>query len=259
VKSSRLNLIVALVLAVAAGVAVFVYTNSAKSVVQSTQQVQEVLVAKQVIPIGTNLADAVAQGLVGTDKYPTGTLPAGFLTKDVANGENAKLSVAQVSIAKGMILSSTNFTTTTEAKPNLGPLQVPSGLFAVSVSTPEADHVGGFIVPGLSVSVFCTVDQGAGGAAKGTPTSTIETTRTRLLVDKTTVIGVGNAATVAAANANATTNKNSAGLITLAANQTDTQKIIECTRVGQISLALLGNDTVAKPEAGVSGAELFKN
>ncbi|MEY4366735.1 MAG: hypothetical protein RLZ28_150 [Actinomycetota bacterium] len=258
-KSSRLNLFIALVLAIAAGVAVFVYTNSAKSVVQSTQQVQEVLVAKQVIPIGTNLADAVSQGLVSTDKYPTGTLPAGFLTKEVANGENAKLSVAQISIAKGMILSSSNFTTTSEAKPNLGPLQVPSGLFAVAVSTADADHVGGFIVPGLSVAVFCTVDQGAGGKADGTPSSTIETTRTRLLVDKATVIGVGNASSVAAANANATANKNSNGLITLAANQSNTQKIIECTRVGQISLALLGSDTVATPDEGVSGSELFEN
>lgn len=258
-KSSRLNLIVALVLAVAAGVSVFVYTNSAKSVVQSTQQVQEVLVAKQVIPIGTNLADAVAQGLVSTDKYPTGTLPAGYLTKDVANGENAKLSVAQVSIAKGMILTMSNFATTTEAKPNLGPLQIPSGMFAVAVGTADADHVGSFIVPGLSVAVFCTVDQGVGSSAKGAGASTIETTRTRLLVEKAIVIGVGNASTVAAANANTATNKNSNGLTTLATNQPDTQKIIECSRVGQISLTLLGGDTVAKPDEGVSGTELFRN
>ena len=39
----------------------------------------------------------------------------------------------------------------------------------------------------------------------------------------------------------------------------NTQKIIECTRVGQISLALLGSDTVATPDAGVAGTELFKN
>ncbi len=259
-KASRLNLVIALVLAVAAGIAVFAYTSSAKQVVQNTEQVQEVLVAKQVVPVGTTLYDARVQGMLETDKYPVGTLPAGYLTKDVANDDSAaKLRVAQVSIAKGMILSASNFGQVSDSKPNLGPLQVPAGKFAVAVTLADADHVGNFIVPGVDVAVFCTIDQatGASGGASGSSTTTI--TSTRLLVERATVIGVGNAATVAAANANIATNKNSNGLITLAADQMQTQKIIECSRAGQINLSLVGTGTVPTPDPGVPANDLFKN
>jgi Flp pilus assembly protein CpaB len=261
-KASRLNLVIALVLAVAAGIAVFAYTSSAKQVVQNTEQVQEVLVAKQVVPIGTTLYEARVQGLLEADKYPLGTLPNGYLTKDVANNDaTAKMRVAQVSIAKGMILTGANFGQTSESKPNLGPLQVPAGLFAVSVTLADADHVGTFLVPGVDVSVFCTIEKspGSSNSKAAANASTTPITVTRLLVNRATVIGVGNAASVAAANANITDGKNSNGLITLAADQTQTQKIIECTRAGQVNLSLVGIGTTPTPDAGAVANDLFQN
>ncbi len=260
-KASRLNLVIALVLALAAGISVFLYTSTARTAVQSTEQVQEVVVAKQVIPVGTTLADANAKGLLTTDKYPLGTLPAGYVTTAQVKATDATSRVSQVSIPKGMILNSSNFGLVTDDKPNLGPLQIPEGLFAVSVSAPDADHVGSFIVPGVDVAVFCTyssLTNASSGSSSSGNAQEQAALRTRLLVDSAKVIGVGNATTPAGAAANASGGKNSNGLITLAADQKNSQKIIQCSRDGLVYLSLLGNGTVAIPDEGVSSDNLFK-
>lgn len=259
-KASKLNLVIALVLALAAGASVFFYTSNAKtSVISAETNVQEVLIAKQVIPVGMLLSDAFAQNLIAKDTYPEASLPAGFLTPAAVNSPDpAHPLVAQVSIAKGMILGSTNFATVSVDKPNLGPLQVPAGKFAVSVSAPDADHVGSFVVPGVSVAVFCTYDNllsapATAGSANG------DHLETRLLVASSTVIGVGTATTPAQASANVADNKNSNGLVTLVANQRDSQKIVQCVRDGQIYLSLLGHGAVAVPGVGINNSNLFKN
>jgi len=260
VKASRLNLIIALVLAVAAGFSVWVYTAGAKTAVQSTEKVQQVLVAKKVIPVGTTLLEANTQGLIGTNTYPVASLPAGYLSVDAARDDTAaKLLVAQASVPAGTILGSNYFIAVTDSKPNVGPLQVPAGMFAVSVTTPDSDHVGTFIVPGVEVSVFCTVTELVGNTTNTSNPQSASALRTRLLVDQATVIAVGNATSIAQSNANATANKNSGGLITLAASQLNAQKIIHCTRDGQVYLALLGTGTAPTPDAGVSSENLFKN
>jgi Flp pilus assembly protein CpaB len=262
VKASRLNLVIALVLALAAGISVFLYTSTARTAVQSTEQVQEVVVAKQVIPVGTTLADANSKGLLTTDKYPVGTLPAGYITAEQVKATQAASRVSQVSIPKGMILNSSNFGLVTDDKPNLGPLQIPEGLFAVSVSAPDADHVGSFIVPGVDVAVFCTysslTNAGSNSSSGSGNAQEQAALRTRLLVDSAKVIGVGSATTPAAAAANSSGGKNSNGLITLAADQKNSQKIIQCSRDGLVYLSLLGTGTVAVPDEGVSSENLFK-
>lgn len=258
-KSSRLNLIIALVLAVAAGFSVWMYTSGAKTAVQSTEQVVKVVVAKKVIPVGTSLADAVSQGYVESNTYPKASLPTGYITTEVANDTaQSKLLVTQVSVPAGAILGSNYLVPVSEQKPNVGPLQVPAGMFAVSVTTPDSDHVGTFVVPGVDVAVFCTYTELSGNTTQNSAQSA-SALRTRLLVPEATVIAVGNATSVAASNANAAANKNSGGLITLAANQSNSQKIIQCTRDGQVYLALLGTDTKATPDDGVSTDNLFKN
>lgn len=259
-KASRLNLVIALVLALAAGASVFIYTSNAKTnVISAETNVQEVLIAKQVIPVGTLLADAFAQNLIAKDTYPQASLPNGVLTPDAVNHpDTAHPLVAQVSIPKGMILGSTNFATVSLDKPNLGPLQVPAGKFAVSVSAPDADHVGSFVVPGVRVAVFCTYDNLLSSPATAA-SANADHLETRLLVASSTVIGVGSATTPAQASANAADNKNSNGLVTLAANQRDSQKIVQCVRDGQIYLSLLGQGTVAVAGAGVNNSNLFKN
>jgi pilus assembly protein CpaB len=262
VKASRLNLIIALVLAVAAGFSVWVYTAGAKTAVQKTEEVQQVLVAKKVIPVGTTLTEANTQGLIGIDTYPVASLPAGYLkADDVRDAAVADKQVAQASVPAGTILGSNYFITVTDSKPNVGPLQVPAGMFAVSVATPDSDHVGTFIVPGVEVAVFCTyTDLQSGSSSTNTSSAqTADALKTRLLVDQATVIAVGAATTVGQANAAATAGKNANGLITLAANQGNAQKIIHCTRDGQVYLSLLGNGTAPTPDNGVSSENLFKN
>jgi len=258
VKASRLNLIIAIVLAIAAGISVWVYTAGAKTAVQNTEKVTEVLIAKKVIPVGTTLQQANAQGLVGKDTYPAGTVPSTALGITAVQVDNKPENlVAQVSVPAGSILGSNYFVTVTEeSKRSIGPLQVPAGQFAVSVTTPDSDHVGTFIVPGVQVAVFCTVTELLGNTSNPQVSSAL---RTRLLVDKATVIGVGNATTPAQATANATANKNAGGLVTLAADQANAQKIIHCTRDGQVYLSLLGTGTTPTPDTGVSTENLFKN
>ena len=259
-KASRLNLIIAIVLALAAGISVWVYTSGVKTAVQKTEKVQEVVIAKQVIPVGTSLADAVAQGLLTTTTYPEGSLPSGYITKDVANNPDTnKTLVAQVSVPKGSILGSNYFVTVTDTKPNVGPLQVPAGLFAVSVNTPDQDHQGTFVVPGVKVAVFCTYTELSGTTTNQNSAQSTSAVKTRLLVDEAQVIAVGAATSPAAANAAAASNKNAGALITLAADQKNTQKIIHCTRDGQVYLSLLGTGTTPTPDDGVSSENLFKN
>ena len=264
-KASRLNLIIALVLALAAGFSVFLYTSSAKTNVLSAERnVQEVLIAKQVIPVGTLLTDAYKQNLLTKDTYPEATLPSGYLTAAAVNAPDALHPlVAQVSIPKGMILSASNFAAVTLDKPNVGPLQVPAGKFAVSVTAPDSDHVGSFIVPGVNVAVFCTYTNlggaPAGAAASGSSSKNTDSLETRLLVASSTVIGVGSATTPAQAATNTAGNKASSGLITLAASQLETQKIVHCMRDGQVYLSLLGTGTVATPDTGVTTSNLFEN
>jgi len=90
--------------------------------VQSTEQVEKVLVAKKVIPVGTTLADAYAQGLVGSNTYPKASLPSGYTKVEVANDpEQAKLLVTQVSVPAGAILGSNYLVAVSAQKPKRWP------------------------------------------------------------------------------------------------------------------------------------------
>jgi pilus assembly protein CpaB len=65
------NIVIALVLAVVAAVLVIMYTGSIKNNADKSQSTVTVLVAKQDIPAGTKVSDAIAEGAFGTQSVVT--------------------------------------------------------------------------------------------------------------------------------------------------------------------------------------------
>ena len=74
------NIVIALVLAAVAAVLVIMYTGSIKHQADKSQSTVTVLVAKQDIPAGTKVSDAVAEGAFGTQSVVTKDEIPGALT-----------------------------------------------------------------------------------------------------------------------------------------------------------------------------------
>jgi pilus assembly protein CpaB len=74
------NIVIALVLAAVAAVLVIMYTGSIKHQADKSQSTVTVLVAKQDIPAGTKVSDAIAEGAFGTQAVVTKDEIPGALT-----------------------------------------------------------------------------------------------------------------------------------------------------------------------------------
>jgi pilus assembly protein CpaB len=242
-KRPIVPIVIAVLLAIVAGLLVFVYTRGAEDRAVEGQRVVSVLLSSSVIPLGMTLGDANAEGLIKSTEVTERLKPVGSLSE--VTSENSGL-VALGDIASGQILMSSSFGL---AVPVSAPLPVPDGMLAVTISIEVPAKVGSFLRPGSEVAVFDTVTT-PGDGPDAPPVLT-----TRVLLDRTQVLAIGDV--TAAQQSTATPDAWQNTLVTLAVDQIQAEKLVHATKTGSLYMGLLGETTTLKPSTGVNEQNLF--
>jgi pilus assembly protein CpaB len=234
-KRRGLTIVLAVLLAILGTTGVLVYVNHANARALAGQQAVNVLVAKSLIPAGTTAANAQAQGLLSTERLPASSVPADALTSVTADISSL---VTDANVEPGQLLLRPMLIAASQTTNGLA---VPSGMFAVSIQFCLPEAVAGNVHPGSTVAVFYTNipsgNQTAQDACNGTHALTAgQSTTTRLLLSKATVLSVGQAS-----QGNSSSGGGSVGLITLALSQSDAEKLIAASVNGLPYLALLAS------------------
>lgn len=243
-----LPIVLAVGLALVAAGLVFFYTRGAEQRAIEEQQPTTVLVTTSTVPRGISLGDAVAGGLVEQSQVPAAMAPTGAI--GAVTAENAQL-LSLNTLNPGQILLSTNFIA---ELPDVSPVAIPDGLIAISVELGDVQKVGNFLRPGAEVVIFNSF------STSGTPVEGETTTdlSTRVLVDRALILGIGEAASVAAPNPDGTTTAPPpSSLITLGVDQSEAEKIVQASQTGELYFGLLGNGTEIVKSNGTTAGNLF--
>ena len=133
-KRRALTIALAVLLAVLGTGGVLAYVNHANARALAGQQAVTVLIARQVIPAGTSAADAQAQGLLGTERLPSASVPADALT---AITPAISALVTDADVQPGQLLLRPMLVTSV---PSTSGLAIPRGMVAVAIQfcVPEA-------------------------------------------------------------------------------------------------------------------------
>ncbi len=187
--------------------------NMLKGQTHSSEQMVQIVVAANDIPIGTKLADRD----VTTAPFPRGSVPPGHFDR-----------VAQVR-GRGVVLPVTkgdfilaDKLAAEEAGSGL-PSLIPPGMRAVSVRVNDVVSVAGFVQPGTRVDVMATGLPGAGNEAQ-----------TTTVLENVAVIAVGRSLL----DRMATGETVNAAVITLLVSPDDAQRVTLASQEGRIQLAL---------------------
>lgn len=187
---------------------VFLYVNGVNDRAIADQQPQKVLVATSEIPAGMSGADAESAA-----KFAIRTLSKDSVAPDaLGDATSIQNQVALGTIFPGEQILSTKF----GASASTSRLVVPPGKLALSVQAGPQQSLGQFLAPGSHVVVFLTrPNQG-----------------TAVLLPDVEIIATGNQTLDGSGEADAS------GLLTLAVDQTQAQKVILGTKVGELYFAL---------------------
>lgn len=249
-KRPVLAIIIAVLLALGAGAAVFAYVTTAESRVLEQQAVATVVVARESVPEGMSLADAMADGLLVTETVPARLKPASAL--ESVTGTNGGL-VALSNLPAGQIVLAGGVGAEV---PQRQPIEVPDGQMAVTVLLDDPSKVGAFLRPGAHVAIFDTFAVEIESESVDGAGSTTTYYQTRPLLDDVVVLAVG-AVTRAEADA-AESQAWEAQLVTLAVTQDQAERLVHGTRTGALHFALLGEATQLTPSEGVTDQNLFQ-
>jgi pilus assembly protein CpaB len=239
----KILLIVAAVIAALGTAVVFLYVRGADNRANLKFAGKQVLIANAAISPGESLTTAKAAGKFETRTVTAGSLVPGFVT-DLAAIPNT--DVALTTIYPGEQILRNKFGANGAAASS--GLQIPSKQLAVSINLADPDRVAGFVNPGEKVAIFLT-DQNTG--------------KTRLLLPDVTVIGVGTTTVVATTTKDATgaqtTEQLPRTLMTLALNQTDSEKVIYASHSSGIiiTFALRTTGSQVAKTAGTGAATLY--
>ena len=120
---------------------------------------------------------------------------------------------------------------------------------AVSLELTDPDRVAGFLVPGASVAIY---------VSDVNP----DELSTRLLLEKVTVLGVGQTTTATSTTTTdagaETTATIPTTILTLSVNQDDAGRVIYASKHGLVTFALLTDTSKTGPDQGTTLDNLFK-
>lgn len=232
-KISRISYIVAIVLALIAGVAVYAYQASADQRALQGKAAVQVYVSQQDIPVGVKLSDIYLQGLAKKENFPADSLPVGAITDiTTANGD----LVVSHPITKGQLLLDSEVGTQAAAASQI---VVPDGQVAVSVNVDDSQRVANFLVPGAQVVVYYTA---------------ADRTSVRVLLPRADIIAVGSTSTSSTSSGTVVS-----PLVTLALPPADAARVVLATHNGTVYFGLLSKTTTVAPGSGVALQNLFGN
>jgi pilus assembly protein CpaB len=233
-KISRISYIVAIVLALIAGVAVYAYQSSADQRALQGKAAVQVYVSQQDIPVGVKLSDIYLQGLAKKENFPADSVPVGAISDiTTANGD----LVVSHPITKGELLLDSQVGTQAAAASQI---VVPDGQVAVSVNVDDSQRVANFLVPGAQVVVYYTA---------------ADRTSVRVLLPRADIIAVGSTSTSSTTGSGTVVSPS----VTLALPPADAARVVLATHNGTVYFGLLSKTTAVAPGSGVALNNLFGN
>ncbi len=232
----RILLIIAAVIAALGTLLVFLYVRSADARAADKIDAVEVLVATQPIAAGDSYDDALASGKIASQGVARSQLLEGVQTSP----EALSGTVALQSLLPGEQIVTGKFGA--NAAEVASPLGIPKDKMAISINLTDPDRVAGFVNPGSEVAIFVTATE----AQADGPNPNIG--RTRLLLDRVTVLGVGSTTPVTTTTTNEDgtqqTEQLPRTLLTLALDQEQAQKVVLASKIFDVTFALLTEDSV---------------
>lgn len=249
--------VVALLVALAATGAVFVYVSDVDSRAVAGQQPVEVLVATHRVPAGTTASAMRSKGWLTTRSLARAGVPAGALSS--VKGVESQVSVTE--LFPGDVLAAAKLAA--RARPNAGALTIPDGQLAVTVELKNPEAVASFVTPGADVAVFDTFNVAAGPGPQVPAGDRLQDNHsynraTRLLLRRTTVLAVGRDVTEGrAATGSQQQTAEPKVSVTLAVSQPDAERLIHAAETGSLWFGLLTDSSRTAPSAGVDNHRLF--
>jgi pilus assembly protein CpaB len=242
-KKPIVPLLIALVLAIGAGVAVYAFARSSDERALADQQPVPVLVSAAVVPAGTTLRSALEDGLIEQSLVPVALRPAAAVVE--VSSTTGEL-IATADLPAGQVILDGAFAADL---PDIAPIDIPDGKFAVSVLLEAPAKVGPFLRPGSSIAVYATA--GLDSSQAGGP----EVLATRAILDKVTVLAIGPVTEKEEDDAGDGTWDQT--LVTVAVDDTQAAKLIHGAQTGSLYLALLADGAEPAGSTQVTNAELL--
>lgn len=238
-KSSALYISLAVTAALAAGVLTLQYLgDTEKRVIKSYDSVN-VMITKDVLPKGTSLKSALAQGIIEQTQYPVKSRPDGSIEQVDKNNESL---IALKEVGPGQVLFEANFGTKILGQDDLS---IPMGKIALTVKLNYESKIGSFIHPGSNIIVFATTN----------PTGSNPVRETRTIVRTAVVLAVGSQS--AKSNVADKADSEIANFITLAVTQREAEKLIHASLTMSVYAGLLSENSTTFANSGVSDKSIF--
>lgn len=232
----RVLLVAAAVVAALGTVLVFLYVRGADNRAEERFETTEVLVATAQIERGERIADAAAAGKVALQAVPQGQVLPGALVTTSGVAEQIALTV--IYPGEQVVPQKLGDTAVEETRLNI-PEQ---GDMAMSINLTDPARVAGFVNPGSEVAIFLT----GSNPTTGAPFSSV-------LLTRVTVIAVGSTTPVTTTTTTTEGQGQEGGqqvveslprtLITLSVSQAQMQRVLLAQQQGELSFALLTDDS----------------
>lgn len=237
-------MVAAVLVAALGAVMVFLYVQGADSRAEERFDTVDVLKANAIIEAGESIEDAQAAGKLTLAAVAQDQLLQGAQV----DTESIAGTKAMQTIYPGEQIVSDKFAANVAAASAL-PF-VDEGKIAMSVNLTDPSRVAGFVNPGSDVAIFLTGTNEADG--KG---------YSRLLLDRVTVLAVGNTTPVSTTTTDesgaSTTEQLPRTLITISVDQRQMEKVLFAQSNGELAFGLLTESSVVSAAAPMTFAELW--
>lgn len=238
-------MVAAVLVAALGGLLVFLWVQGADSRAEERFDTVDVLKATAIIESGETIEDAQAAGKLTLAAVAQDQLLNGYQTDTTAIAGTK----AMQTIYPGEQIVADKFGTGVAAASSL-PF-TDDGKIAMSVNLTDPARVAGFVNPGSEVAIFITGNDAATG-----------TSFTRLLLDRVTVLAVGNTTPVSTTTTDetgaSTTEQLPRTLLTISVEQRQMEKVLYAQANGELAFGLLTEESVVAPGQPMTFAELWK-
>lgn len=231
---------VAVVIAAVGALLVFMYARGADARASADVVQEQVLVSTGQVTVGERVEEAIAAGKFELTEVPAAAVLPGALTET----DSITDQVATATIYPGEQLVSQKF----GAAGSSTALSITKKEMAVSLQVTDSDRVSDFLGPGATAAVYYTNDDA-------------DNPMTRLLLERVTVLAIGQTtATTATSTPDeaAPVEETDTVIVTLSVDQNDAGKVIYASKHGQVTFALLTDDSVTGPDQGTTPDNLFQ-
>jgi pilus assembly protein CpaB len=227
----------AIVLALVAGIGVYVYASGADKRAAENAGFVDALVATSDIAKGTTGEEVLQAGLVETEKVARSSVPASIVTNP--NELVGKVTTANLN-SKQFITASTFSSSADSIGGNFANAIATKNLVAVSVNVDAERGVANQITPGDHVDIATSTDDGKGGVT------------TTYLLQNVKVLAVGPSTTLQTTPIAADGSAQSPGLLTFEVTPEDALRVI-AANAGNSKLYLVLLPPVSSPSTASSG------